>query len=291
VNADGLVACEGSDVNGMLGFPTNTVATCSYDCTSLLSTTTEYCGYPCQQALSNVPGLAPAVRVSAPAGPCALGGDGAVQCWGGEDSQGNLVAPYTVALPGAALRIAGGQGACALLQTGALACWDGPIDAAGCPPSGCALPAIVPDLDDLTDLSIAIGHGCVVRADGTAFCWGTSTAGELGDGTNTNRATPVQVSGPLKLTGISTDFAVTWAITDGGGIATWGVSVAPPGVDGTSECDGIACRVEPVAVPGISNVKQVSSGGGGLGYALLVDGSVLQIDENEHGFVLTQVAP
>jgi hypothetical protein len=37
---------------------------------------------------------------------------------------------------------------------------------------------------------------CAVTVADQAYCWGTNGAGELGDGTTTNRPTPVAVVGP-----------------------------------------------------------------------------------------------
>jgi Regulator of chromosome condensation (RCC1) repeat len=38
-------------------------------------------------------------------------------------------------------------------------------------------------------------HVCAVNADGTVRCWGDGGTGQLGDGTSTDRSTPVTVSG------------------------------------------------------------------------------------------------
>ncbi|MBE7539297.1 MAG: hypothetical protein HS122_12905 [Opitutaceae bacterium] len=44
-----------------------------------------------------------------------------------------------------------------------------------------------------------MNHSLVAKSDGTARAWGANTNGKLGDGTATNRTSPVQVSG---LTGV-----------------------------------------------------------------------------------------
>ncbi|HEX9230691.1 MAG TPA: RCC1 domain-containing protein, partial [Jatrophihabitantaceae bacterium] len=46
-------------------------------------------------------------------------------------------------------------------------------------------------------ISIAAGlsHTCAILDDHTVRCWGTNLGGELGDGTRTDRLTPVRVLG------------------------------------------------------------------------------------------------
>jgi alpha-tubulin suppressor-like RCC1 family protein len=39
-------------------------------------------------------------------------------------------------------------------------------------------------------------HSCAVTVDNQAYCWGRNHRGQLGDGTTTDRSTPVPVSGP-----------------------------------------------------------------------------------------------
>lgn len=40
-------------------------------------------------------------------------------------------------------------------------------------------------------------HSCAFTTDRQAFCWGLNTFGQLGDGTATNRSSPVPVAGPM----------------------------------------------------------------------------------------------
>jgi alpha-tubulin suppressor-like RCC1 family protein len=54
-----------------------------------------------------------------------------------------------------------------------------------------------------TDVSSGSYHSCAVLSDGTTQCWGMNTYGQLGDGTTTDRSTPVVVSGVASATQVS----------------------------------------------------------------------------------------
>ncbi len=93
---------------------------------------------------------------------------------------------------------AGVEFACGVSLTGADAyCW-GDNDAfqlgngTGIPGSG--TPLLVSGALDLVAVSTGTAHACAVTTDGDAYCWGLNLAGQLGDGTNFNSATPVRVT-------------------------------------------------------------------------------------------------
>ncbi|NNE74461.1 MAG: RCC1 repeat-containing protein [Acidimicrobiales bacterium] len=48
-------------------------------------------------------------------------------------------------------------------------------------------------IGDALNVGVALKHGCVVRADRSVWCWGDNPQGQLGDGTKTDSASPVQV--------------------------------------------------------------------------------------------------
>jgi alpha-tubulin suppressor-like RCC1 family protein len=50
-------------------------------------------------------------------------------------------------------------------------------------------------MTDVTAIAAGDYHTIVLKSDGTVWAWGYNTSGQLGDGTTTNRTTPVQVSG------------------------------------------------------------------------------------------------
>jgi alpha-tubulin suppressor-like RCC1 family protein len=66
------------------------------------------------------------------------------------------------------------------------------------------------------------GHTVALGSDGTVWTWGFNDHGQLGDGTTTNRATPVQVA---SLSGVKAIAAAMWhtvALKSDGTIWAWG---------------------------------------------------------------------
>lgn len=47
----------------------------------------------------------------------------------------------------------------------------------------------------LVGMSAGAGHSCGLTTDAIAYCWGANWSGALADGSTTERAGPVRVSG------------------------------------------------------------------------------------------------
>ncbi len=56
-------------------------------------------------------------------------------------------------------------------------------------------PAQVLNLTGVVQIAAGGIHSLAVKSDGTVWAWGSNYIGQLGDGTNTDRNVPVQVSG------------------------------------------------------------------------------------------------
>jgi alpha-tubulin suppressor-like RCC1 family protein len=74
-------------------------------------------------------------------------------------------------------------------------------------------------------------HACYVTTGGEIWCWGRNTSGELGDGTQTNSTTPVQVrwANGTAVTGavsVAAGQAFTCAKMTGGEVYCWGIDTA-----------------------------------------------------------------
>ena len=115
-----------------------------------------------------------------------------------------LVAPVTKLSHGAA---AGHK--CAVLRTGQVLCWGaneyGQLGL-GTTSKEEFVPLTVTGVTDAVDVAVGKFHTCILRAGGAVQCMGRNHLGQLGDGTATDRSTPVDVlnsAGTSPLTGVT----------------------------------------------------------------------------------------
>ncbi len=64
-----------------------------------------------------------------------------------------------------------------------------------------------------TAVSTGGNHSCALASGGQAYCWGRNLEGQLGDGTTTDRLTPVPVAGGLGFLQIGAGAEHTCGIT------------------------------------------------------------------------------
>jgi alpha-tubulin suppressor-like RCC1 family protein len=139
---------------------------------------------------------------------CALRTDGSVTCWGsnshGQLGDGNVGAglslqqPYVpvTSLLANVIQVAAGQGmTCAIVGGGDVYCWG--ANASGALGIGAAsgdfpLPTHLPSLANAVEIAAGWRHACARLADGTVWCWGENSSGQVGDGTTTARSSPVR---------------------------------------------------------------------------------------------------
>lgn len=88
-------------------------------------------------------------------------------------------------------------------------------------------------------------HSCGMTSTGTLYCWGSNSHGQLGDGTTTDRSTPVPVGGGLTFSYASTGGSHTCGVTPAGDAYCWGLNDHGQLGDGTT-----ADRTSPVLVAG-----------------------------------------
>jgi alpha-tubulin suppressor-like RCC1 family protein len=135
---------------------------------------------------------------------CALDEIG-VLCWGSNASGqlGNPVAglslyPVRAALPAAVVSVtAGDQHTCALIAGGEVWCWGSNFNGQlgrGTIGGTSSAPAVVSGGLSFAAISAGTAHTCGRTTNGSLYCWGGNTFGQLGDGTQSDRATPVRVA-------------------------------------------------------------------------------------------------
>jgi alpha-tubulin suppressor-like RCC1 family protein len=120
----------------------------------------------------------------------------------------------------------GSSHTCAVTTAGGVKCWG--YNGYGQLGDGTITYRTTPvDVSGLTSgvASIVAGsyHTCAVTIAGGMKCWGRNNYGQLGDGTTTNRTTPVDVSGLTS--GIASAAAGSYhscAVTTAGGMKCWG---------------------------------------------------------------------
>lgn len=169
---------------------------------------------------------------------CALTTSGGVKCWG--DNQlgqlGNITQPWPwspipVDVSGLTSGVAAIDAAieahtCALTTSGGVKCWGHNFWGQLGNNSTIDSPTPV-DVSGLTSgvAAIATGgyHTCALTTGGGIKCWGNNYYGQLGDNSNTNSLTPVDVLGLNSgVTAITAGMHHTCALTTGGGVKCWG---------------------------------------------------------------------
>jgi alpha-tubulin suppressor-like RCC1 family protein len=205
---------------------------------------------------------------------CVVRQSGTVWCKGdnlfGQCGPGTPSSPALdfVAVPGIpqAVDVACRDGvSCALTQDGSVWCW-------GLAPDLCfhqddGTPKPVPGLSDAVAIAIdeASGwtapHDCVVRADGTVWCWGAGAEGQLGQnfGFWDCSPLPVQVQSLTDVVEARVSGWANCAAKSSGSVWCWGDNYYGElgmGIGGYEDEE----RPEPQLVPGLSDVAGVAPG-------------------------------
>lgn len=202
---------------------------------------------------------------------CVLIGGGPLTCWGyniegqlGIGTTTNSNVPVVVSgLDSEVRAFSAGEGpTCVVTTAGGVKCWgmnkngqlgDGthknssaPVDVIGL---GSGVVAV----------SSGVDHACAISEDRSVRCWGSNGAGQLGDGTTTDSAVPVKVSGlGAGAVAVTAGFGATCAITTGGAASCWGTNTYGQLGNGTTTDSSV-----PVKVSGLdSGVVAIDANGG-----------------------------
>jgi alpha-tubulin suppressor-like RCC1 family protein len=229
---------------------------------------------------------------------CVLTAAGGVLCWGynGTGQLGNgtttiseVPTPVSGLASGVTAVAAGTDFTCALTSAGAVLCWG--TNGSGELGTGSGIeqdtPTAVTSLaSGVTAISAANGHACALTSTGSVLCWGDNANGDVGDGTQTGRPTPTQVSGLTSgVVAIATGGSpqtgganYSCALTSAGAVQCWGANFNGQIGDGTT-----TQRLTPTQVTGLTSGVSAISAGGTHACALTTAGAVLCWGDNTYG--------
>jgi alpha-tubulin suppressor-like RCC1 family protein len=197
---------------------------------------------------------------------CAVRTDGVPACWGRNDFDQLGAASASTCTSGmttldcsltplagtglehiAVMDIGAGWGfTCTLMANGTVQCWgqnvagqlgDGTgVDRSSAAPvcaSGSGLICSGGDLlRDVTDLAVGAFHACALQIDGDVLCWGFNASGQVGDGTTTDRFSPVLVfTGAID---VAAGHAHSCALVPASWVYCWGANDSGQLGDGTT---------------------------------------------------------
>jgi alpha-tubulin suppressor-like RCC1 family protein len=211
---------------------------------------------------------------------CTVLDDGTVRCWGnntdGQMGNGNnQSSSLPVQVSGVfhvTSLVAGTHHTCALQAEGIVWCWGLNIYGQlgnGVTGGTSTIPVVVNGLGNVVSIAAGLAHTCAVRLDGTVWCWGLNSLGQLGTGVAsiTSNPTPIQANVVGAISAVSGDFH-TCALLAGGTVKCWG-----RGNNGQLGAGFNNTGPQPVVVSSLPNVIDLAAGGD-VTCALLINGIV-----------------
>jgi alpha-tubulin suppressor-like RCC1 family protein len=302
VKSDGTLWCWGQNGSSQLGHSSG-----DSTCTDPGNATTVACS-PTPTQVTSFPAGTQIKQVSGGLyHTCALTAGGDVYCFG-SNALGALGAPLTTTSSATPLRVTGFSSAalevqvapdhsrmsCARLTDSTVSCWGqnngGSLghDPTNDPNSGTTpyhAPAPVVDaqqnpLSGVASLGIGGLGGCVLKTDGTIWCWGENNYGVLANGAagdgNLHALAQVVLALPAHLVALARRDFEALALDPDGNVWAWGRNNYAELGDGTLTGDtacGSTCKSTPVKLSGVSNVAKIAISGGN-GFAVKTDGTV-----------------
>ena len=218
-----------------------------------------------------VAGPAPTQLAAGAAHTCALVAGGTVRCWGlnsngqlGNNTPTSSTTPVTASGLTGVTQIAAGELFNCAVTGGKVKCWG--VNNTGQLGNGSVVRKPIPTfvttagstpLAGVSKVSAGVGFACALSApgvNGVVRCWGANNAGQLGDGTATQRTRPVQVKAnattALKgVTQIAAGGSSACALFTNGAVRCWGLNTS-----GQLGNNTVVSSKFPVQVAGINGV-------------------------------------
>lgn len=178
---------------------------------------------------------------------------------------------------------------CARHEDGSWQCWGMSFIPNPGMPTEDVMPVTYPTLGDAEEIANTGHFACVRRASGAVECVGYNTSGQLGDGTNLQRMTPV-ATGIANATQIDVGSGHACALLDDGAIKCWGNNLSGQLGDNMlhTTCgaggDAHDCSLTPVDVLVVDDAIQIATGDSHT-CALRADHSVWCWGGNSYGAI------
>lgn len=202
---------------------------------------------------------------------CGIDYSGAILCWG-DNTYGQLgvdpsiaaesrIATLVSGFTSGSIEVAAGQHhTCALTGSGGVKCWgrnnygqlgDGTTVSKSAPVDVLGLTSGV------VHIATSANHTCAVLGSGGVKCWGDNYYGQLGNGTQTNQSSPVDVVGLANgIIQVTAGQGHTCALTRAGGVKCWGNNNAGQLGNGTQTKSATPVNVYSLS----SGVSSISAG-------------------------------
>lgn len=201
---------------------------------------------------------------------CGLTLEGAAYCWGtnsfgqlGDGTTQGRQAPVAVVGGSRFVSITAGQShTCATIGSGAALCWgddrSSQLGDGDSTSTSRSQPTPVIGGLEFVQLSAGSQHTCGVTANGTSYCWGSDSWGQLGDGPpSVNWNAPSAVAGGVAFDAVSAGGTHSCGVSAGGVAHCWGNDSYGALGDST----GGNFRPQPVAVTTDLRFRSVIAGG------------------------------
>jgi alpha-tubulin suppressor-like RCC1 family protein len=195
--------------------------------------------------------------------------DGAAWCWGdnddGELGNGSTTGSTTPhAVSGMAqdvTTVAAGTDFTCAVRLGDVWCWGngtyGRLGDGASTSSTVPVQVALPSGEEVVDVTADGRAACARTVDGELWCWGRNSQGELGDGTQSDRAVPVQVGGlPAPAIDVDLGYEHGCAVLDDGSTWCWGANL-----DSETGQQPSANVLQPTPVPNLPRAVGVAAGG------------------------------